>query len=63
MKSIFVAALFAAAAAAQGVVISSPAPNATLSPGQQFTVEVDRPVRFDCFFYFDTTGLHWNVNF
>ena len=44
MKSFFVAALCAAVTTAQMVVIFDPPANTTLSPGQNFTVEVDRPV-------------------
>ncbi|KAI0695760.1 hypothetical protein C8T65DRAFT_833018 [Cerioporus squamosus] len=43
MKSLFVVALLATLAATQNAVIRAPPPQTTLSPGQSFIVEVDRP--------------------
>jgi len=43
MKSILVAASFAAAAFAQGVFIAQPTPDTHIFPGGQLTVEVDKP--------------------
>ena len=45
MKSAFVAALLAGVAAAQNVAIGAPPPNSTFSPGNQFVVQVNKPVR------------------
>ena len=43
-RSFSVVSLFATLAAAQNAFIRAPPPQTTLSPGQSFTVEVDRPV-------------------
>ncbi|RPD62839.1 hypothetical protein L227DRAFT_573357 [Lentinus tigrinus ALCF2SS1-6] len=43
MKALSIVALLSSLAAAQNVVIHAPPPHTTLSPGQSFTVEVDRP--------------------
>lgn len=44
LSSVLTAFAFAASAAAQGVIIAAPAANTTLAPGQNFTIEVQRPV-------------------
>ena len=46
MKFFAVALALAASAAAQNIFVSVPAANSTVFPGQQLTVEVDKPVRF-----------------
>ena len=43
-KSPIVLALLATVAAAQNAVIGAPPAQSTFSPGQSFTVEVERPV-------------------
>jgi len=43
MKSILVAACFAATAFAQSVVIAEPTPDSVIFSGQELTVEVDKP--------------------
>ncbi|KAI0669155.1 hypothetical protein C8Q78DRAFT_1080453 [Trametes maxima] len=43
MKAFVLLSAFASLAAAQMVVILSPAPQSTLAPGDQFVVDVDRP--------------------
>ena len=45
MKSAFVATLLAGVAVAQNVAIGAPPPNSTFSPGDQFVVQVNKPVR------------------
>lgn len=44
MKSFFVLASLVATCIAQGIQIGVPAAGTTVSPGQNLTVEVDRPV-------------------
>ena len=50
MKSVFVTALFVAAAAAQRAFIGAPPANSTFSPGEQIVVEVTKPVCLPCLF-------------